>query len=204
MSRTPRYYLTGWQSFFFVLLRIAIGWHFLREGWVKLCDPTWTAVGYLVNSWGPLSPYFRMIGETPWMLNLANFTMPWMLFLSGLGLMLGLFTRSSTLLAMVLLAMFYSAAPPIEAMPPYERWGTNFQWVPFKISLDHAQWAGQHMLNTEGNYMIVNKNLIEFLALAALLTINSGMICGLDVYIRQWFAKEEPEEQPAEAPLVEA
>ena len=137
------------------------------------------------------------------MLNLANFTMPWMLFLSGLGLMLGLFTRSSTLLAMVLLAMFYSAAPPIEAMPPYERWGTNFQWVPFKISLDHAQWAGQHMLNTEGNYMIVNKNLIEFLALAALLTINSGMICGLDVYVRQWFSKE-PEAQPAETTPVEA
>ena len=116
MSSTPRYYLTGWQSFFFVLLRIGIGWHFLREGWIKLCDPTWTAVGYLVNSWGPLSPYFRLIGETPWMLNIANFTMPWMLFLSGLGMMLGLFTRSSILLAMVLLVMFYLAAPPIEAV----------------------------------------------------------------------------------------
>jgi len=59
------------------------------------------------------------------------------------------------------------------------------------------------MLNTEGNYMIVNKNLIEFLALAALLTINSGMICGLDVYVRQWFSKE-PEAQPAETTPVEA
>ena len=92
--------------------------------------------------------------------------------------MLGLFTRSSTLLAIVLLAMFYSAAP-IEAMPRMsggERISNGFSRSPGSCPM-----GGQHMLNTEGNYMIVNKNLIEFLALAALLTINSGMICGLDI-----------------------
>ena len=28
-----------------VLVRVAIGWHFLYEGWVKLSEPGWTAAG---------------------------------------------------------------------------------------------------------------------------------------------------------------
>lgn len=192
MSNAPRYHLTGIQQFFLVLLRIGIGWHFLREGIVKLSDPTWTAIGYLSNSWGPLAPIFKGVAETPWMLSMSNFMMPWALTFVGLGLMLGLFTRTAILVGIGLLAMFYSAAPPIEAMPPYAEWGVEgFQWMPYLISLEHAQWAGKHMINCEGNYMYVNKNLIEMLALLALLTLNTGMSCGLDVYVRSWFSKEK-------------
>lgn len=191
MSNAPRYNLTGVQQFFFVLLRIGIGWHFLREGIVKLANPTWSAVGYLTGSWGPFSPIYHYIAQTPWMLDVSNFMMPWSLTFVGLGLMLGVFTRLSILGAIGLLAMFYTAAPAIEAMPYLDTWGKavlDYRGG-FLFSVDHAQWAGQHMLNCEGNYMIVNKNLIEMLALFALLTVDSGMSCGFDVYIRKWFSK---------------
>lgn len=147
-----------------------------------------------------------MIGQTEWMLNVSNFMMPWALTLVGLGLMLGLFTRTSIVVGVGLLAMFYFAAPPIEAMPNYQQWGVEgFQWTMHQVYLEHAQWAGQHMIGCEGNYMIVNKNLIEMFALLALLTINSGQSCGLDVYIRSWFSKggrsesSAPLQQPSES-----
>ncbi len=200
MSSLPRYNLTGVQQFFFVLLRIGIGWHFLREGIVKLSHPTWSAIGYLNGSWGPFSGLYHWIGQNELMLNISNFCMPWSLTLIGLGLMLGLFTRLSILGAVGLLVMFYTAAPPIEAMPPYEAWGIEgFKFAPYMISLQHAQWAGQHMINCEGNYMLVNKNLLEMLALFALLTVNTGMSCGLDVYVRRFFCKGETSTAPKTA-----
>lgn len=125
------------------------------------------------------------------MLNISNFMMPWSLIFVGLGLMLGCFTRLSILGSIGLLVMFYTAAPAIEAMPYLDTWGKavlDFRGG-FLFSMEHAQWAGQHMLNCEGNYMIVNKNIVEMLALFALLTVDSGKSCGLDVYIRSWFSK---------------
>lgn len=181
------YQLTSAQSFFFVVLRIAIGWHFLREGYVKLVQPSWNAYGYLMASWGPFAPVFHTMAETDWMLQIANVSMPWMLTLAGIGLMFGVFTRLSTLLAMVLLLMFYFSTPPwpIQLVSePVTAWG------PFLSSINQATWAGQQMLGAEGNYMIVNKNLIEFFALAALLTTNSGQICGLDALIAQYFGRK--------------
>ncbi|MGC9329575.1 MAG: hypothetical protein ACP5I1_18210, partial [Candidatus Hinthialibacter sp.] len=86
----------------------------------------------------------------------------------------------------------------IEALPNYEQWGVEgFQWSQHVIFLEHAQWAGQHMINCEGNYMWVNKNLIEMLALFALLTVNSGQSCGLDVYLHSWFSKSGREDSSA-------
>src|SRR5262249_22535224 len=59
-----RYYPGFLGALFIVLLRIAIGWHFLFEGWEKLegtvsgKDP-FSAEIYLRNATGPLAPYFR-------------------------------------------------------------------------------------------------------------------------------------------------
>lgn len=174
----------------FVLLRIVIGWHFLREGVVKLSHPTWSAIGYLNGSWGPFSPLFNWIATNPevmgiGLLDLSNIMMPWMLTISGLGLMLGLFTRLSTLLAMGLLAMFYCAAPPIDPGIAMQA-GELFAFPEFMSHLHHSQWAMNHMIGNEGNYVIVNKNLVEFFALGALLMLDTGKMAGIDVLIHQY------------------
>jgi len=204
-----------------VLLRIGIGWHFLREGWVKFTHPsTFTAAPYLVNSWGPLAPVFKKIAtltwaqtpvvnwfldkdpskmpawaNIPWMLRCSDLSMPWLLMISGLGLILGLLTRTSIVIAMCLLVMFYAATPPFDFAPvaptyyapgqaPADALLTPTDFASFKSSVDHAQWASKHMINHEGNYLLVNKNLVEFLALAALLSLDTGLMGGLDVYLR--------------------
>jgi uncharacterized membrane protein YphA (DoxX/SURF4 family) len=48
-----------------VLLRMAIGWHFLVEGLEKLHTPDWTSAGYLRESSGPLAPTFRELAGDP-------------------------------------------------------------------------------------------------------------------------------------------
>jgi uncharacterized membrane protein YphA (DoxX/SURF4 family) len=64
IERMSRYYPGFLAAFFIVLLRVAIGWHFLYEGCEKI-DGTWTgkepfsAEIYLRNATGPLGSYFR-------------------------------------------------------------------------------------------------------------------------------------------------
>ena len=194
-SSSNKIQFTNAQEICFTLLRIAIGWHFLREGWVKLSHPAWTCAGYLSGSWGPFSPIFQgmaglTVGDTPilnwlvgeeaqnayWMISVGNVLIPWLLTLSGLGLLLGIFTRASAITAMSLLVMFYAATPPLDITPIIN--GTNFSG--FLSNIQHAQWAGKHSPGSEGNYLLVNKNLIEFLALAALLSMKAGQTWALD------------------------
>ena len=59
------------------------------------------------------------------------------------------------------------------------------------------------MMNTEGNYMIVNKNLLEFLALAALASLDSGLYGGLDNLLRRR-SKMKPVEKSKAPAAAEA
>jgi uncharacterized membrane protein YphA (DoxX/SURF4 family) len=59
-----RYYPGFLAAFFIILLRIAIGWHFLTEGTEKYQSTRYgkepfSAEVYLRNATGPLAPYFR-------------------------------------------------------------------------------------------------------------------------------------------------
>jgi len=59
-----RYYPGFLGALFLVLLRIAIGWHFLNEGWEKVNatqkgKEPFSAEIYLRNASGPFAPYFR-------------------------------------------------------------------------------------------------------------------------------------------------
>ncbi len=61
-----RYYPGFLAAFFLILLRIAIGWHFLYEGWEKVESRVnghkpFSAEIYLRNSAGPFAPYFRSL-----------------------------------------------------------------------------------------------------------------------------------------------
>ena len=50
--------------FFLVMLRLAIGWHFLIEGFEKVHSESWSSEVYLRESTGPLAPMFRaMAGD---------------------------------------------------------------------------------------------------------------------------------------------
>jgi len=50
---------------FLILLRLAIGWHFLFEGLEKIHSDNWTSAGYLREATGPLAEQFRELAGDP-------------------------------------------------------------------------------------------------------------------------------------------
>jgi uncharacterized membrane protein YphA (DoxX/SURF4 family) len=84
----------------------------------------------------------------------VDFVTRWGLFLVGLFLLLGLFSRTACVAGAAFLLMFYLSMPP-------------FPWLPENP-------------RAEGHYLFVNKNLIEMLALLTLATTHSGRWAGLD------------------------
>jgi uncharacterized membrane protein YphA (DoxX/SURF4 family) len=82
----------------------------------------------------------------------------WGLVAVGLGLLLGLFTRTACLGGAAFLLLLYLTVAP-------------FPWLP-------------EATRVEGHYYFVNKNLVEMLALLALATTHSGRWVGLDGLVR--------------------
>ena len=155
--------VTGPQAWALVMLRCAIGWHFAYEGWVKIGQGDWTAAGYLTGATGPLAGYFQALAADPAALRVVDQLNQWGLLAVGIGLILGLFTRLCSLGAMAMLALYYLANPP---------------------------WVGVPFTAGEGSYLIVNKNLIEFFALLALMTFDTGGLAGIDVWIRHLMRRD--------------
>ena len=146
------------QLLFLVILRIAIGWHFLFEGAVKLINPSWTSKAYLLDSKGPFAGLFYRIGENASVLKVADLMNEWGLTLIGISLIIGLFSRVACIAGVILLAFYY---------------------------LSHPSWIGlEYMFPSEGDYFIVNKNLIELIALLVLFYFPTSRIIGVDKYIR--------------------
>jgi thiosulfate dehydrogenase [quinone] large subunit len=145
------------QVIFLVVLRVLIGWHFLYEGISKILKPNWSSIGYLMDSQGFMSGFFHWIAENPGILNTADILNTYGLTAVGAGLLLGIFTRISTIAGIFILTLYYLSHPPFI--------------------------GAQYLLPTEGNYLWVDKNLIEIAALMVMLYFPTGHIIGLDKFI---------------------
>jgi thiosulfate dehydrogenase [quinone] large subunit len=153
---------TRLQMFALALLRILIGWHFLYEGIAKLTKPNWSASGFLLQARGPLTDLFHWIANSPEVLLYVNLMNIWGLILIGVGLMLGCFTRTASGAGLLLILLYYFCNPP---------------FVGYFYSLP-----------SEGNYLIINKNLVEAAALLVTLAACSGRFYGMDLIIHKVFA----------------
>lgn len=147
-----------------VALRMLIGWHFFYEGLTKLLNPYWTSAGYLSEAQWWFQGMFLNLAGSPSTLAIVDFLNVWGLVFIGLGLMLGFLTRAATIAGIVLLVLYYIAAPP---------------FVGYVYSMP-----------TEGSYLFVNKVLIELAALVVLLAFPTGRRVGLDRLIF-WKSKSE-------------
>lgn len=151
------------QTFWLVLLRLLIGWHFLYEGVVKLISPGWSASPYLMDSQGFLSSFFHSIASNQAVLSVVNNINIYGLIFVGLGLILGCLSRYASIGGVIFLAMYY---------------------------LSHAPFIGaEYMMPTEGSYLWVDKNLIEIGALMVLIYFPTSQIIGFDRYINTLFKK---------------
>lgn len=152
---------TSSQLSVLVILRMLIGWHLLYEGLVKLMNSNWSSFGFLMQSEGPLKGFASWVISNSRILYFVDFLNKWALILLGLCLILGLLTRFTSLMAGILLMLYYLNNPPL------------FD------TLETAQ----------GNYLIVNKLLIESVTLIALYVFPTGNIIGLDMFIHYFKRK---------------
>ncbi|RHJ88978.1 DoxX family membrane protein [Parabacteroides bouchesdurhonensis] len=142
------------QLTWLMLLRLFIGWHFMYEGMVKIMNPKWTSLPYLLDSKGFASSFFIDLTQNADLMELVNFVNEWALLLIGLGLTLGLLYRLSSVGGMILLAMY---------------------------TLSHPSFIGaDYMMPFEGSYLWIDKNLVEFAALGLLCVFPTSQIIGFD------------------------
>lgn len=109
------------------------------------------------------------IAKPPSDLDMVNRVTTNGLILCGAGLILGLFTRLSALGGAALLTLFYLSMPPWPGLPQAP--------------------------NSEGHYLIVNKNLIEFLACIFLALTPTGQWIGLDALLFGWIGRRRAQAQ---------
>jgi thiosulfate dehydrogenase [quinone] large subunit len=136
-----------------IILRIAIGWHFLHEGVTKLLKPGWSCVLYLLDSQGPVSGIFHAMAKNPAIVSGSDWLNMLGLTAVGLCLVVGLFERPALIGGIILLAFYYLSHPPF-------------------IGMSFA-------MPTEGNYLLVDKNLIELIAMILLYTLPTSEYFGL-------------------------
>lgn len=147
-----------------VSLRMLIGWHFFYEGVAKITNPYWTSAGYLQESQGWFSGIFQLLSSSPGVLTTVDYLNQWGLLLIGLALLTGIFVRTATWAGIVILALYYLAAPPFPGM--------------------------EYAIPAEGSYLIVNKLLIEIAAFLVILGFPTAHLFGLE----QFWAKKGAEQ----------
>ena len=145
---------TKWFKLILLLLRMVLGWHLLYEGIAKLFTPSWSSYNYLSVSKWVFSDLFHWIASHPDLLKIVDLLNIWGLILIGLGLFLGIFTQLSSLSGIVLLSLYYTANPPF-------------------IGMDFG-------VPVEGHYLIINKTLVEIIALSIFLFIHPKSLPGID------------------------
>ena len=103
--------LQKWEIWAVSALRMAIGWHFLYEGLVKITAGSWSSQSYLANTTGFFSPFYHWLAASPAM-GLVDWLNIIGLILIGLALFLGFFTRLAAVSGAFLLLLYYFAYPP--------------------------------------------------------------------------------------------
>jgi uncharacterized membrane protein YphA (DoxX/SURF4 family) len=141
------------QEVLLVLLRMALGWHLLYEGIVKVQTPGWTSAAYLSEARWLFSGAFHWIVEHPAVLRVVDLLNVWGLVLIGAALLTGAFARAAAVAGALLLGLYYVASPPLVGFPAN---------------------------GSEGSYLVVNKNLVEAIALAVVAAFPVGGFFGLE------------------------
>jgi len=152
--------MTKIQQNTLLVLRLLIGWHILYEGIIKLINPEWSSLGFLSQSQWILTGFANWVISHEGVLKVVDILNTWGLIAIGTGLILGLFTRVAAYAGAVLIFIYYLNNPPF-------------------LGIENSG-------ALEGNYLIVNKNLIEVAALILLGVFPSSAVLGLDALIKKY------------------
>lgn len=152
---------TPLQLILLLTLRFLIGWHILYEGISKVFTPGWTSAEYLKNSQWILSDFWSWIAANPTVLSIVDWLNIWGLIAIGAAILLGCFFKFAAVSGFFLLMLYYLITPPL-------------------IGMDYR-------VPVEGSNLIVNKTLIEAVALLLLAVFSTSRTFGLDYFLHQLF-----------------
>ncbi|MEG1586693.1 MAG: DoxX family protein [Bacteroidales bacterium] len=145
------------QFWALLLLRLAVGWHFLYEGVSKLVNPKWTSYGYLMDSKGVLGDFFQALAGNPTWLEWADLLNMTGLTLVGLSLIAGCLVNWAAIGGIFMLLLYFiSHIPFIDAV---------------------------YILPSEGSYLWIDKNVIEIFTLLVILFFPTSRIVGIDRWL---------------------
>jgi thiosulfate dehydrogenase [quinone] large subunit len=145
------------QLTYLLILRFVIGWHILYEGVSKVVNPHWTSANFLLESQGILSVFSDWILSNANILAVVDFLNIWGLVAIGLGVIFGFLFKPAAIAGSVLILTYYLSFPPLVG---YE-----------------------YTLPSEGSNLVVNRTLIEAIALFGLTLFPTNRIFGLDFFI---------------------
>lgn len=152
------------QLIFLLTLRFVIGWHILYEGISKVITPQWTSANFLRESQGILSGFSKWILSNVDLLATIDFLNAWGLVIIGLALIFGFLFKPAAITGSILIFIYYLSIPP---------------FVGYEYSLP-----------SEGSNLIVNRTLIEAIALFGLALFPTSKIFGLDYFIQLLFKEK--------------
>ncbi len=136
-------------------MRLLIGWHFLYEGILKLYNPAWSAKPYLISA-ETMTGFYQWLASDS-MIGIVDTLNVAILLVVGLSLLLGFRERAGAVTGILILVLYYFA---------------------------HPAFFNSAQLGAEGNYLLVNKNLIEAAALWVLYSVPTGSYYGLEVFFK--------------------
>ncbi|MGI6047663.1 MAG: DoxX family membrane protein [Petrimonas sp.] len=155
---------TKFQLIFLLTLRFAIGWHVLYEGISKIISSQWTSANFLRESQGILSGFSQWILSNADLLTTIDFLNAWGLVFIGLALIFGFLFKPAAIIGSILIFIYYLSVPPLVG---YE-----------------------YTLPSDGSNLIVNRTLIEAIALFGLALFPTNKIFGLDYFIQSLFKRK--------------
>jgi thiosulfate dehydrogenase [quinone] large subunit len=164
----------GWQQCVLVMLRFAIGWHLFVQGYGRLASAGLSSELQLRTSTGPIAPFFHWLADVQWLRAATDHATVWGLMIVGVLLMVGLFTRTATLVSIALLVPSVLAHPPLPV-------------------------AGALVATSGGHEMYIDRTMIEILGLVVSLSFDTGRMAGLDLVIRQRREARAPMPPPVAA-----
>lgn len=142
------------------IVRVAVGWHFLYEGIIKLLAGSWSSAPFLAGSKWIFAPLFNSMAESAAVTGVVDFLNIWGMILIGLGLITGVLIRYASAAGALMVFFYFVAYPPIPG---------------YTVSVP-----------VEGEYLWVNKTLIEFFILLAFVFIPSAMQYSLTRLYHRW------------------
>lgn len=146
-------YAEHWVGYSLLAMRVGIGWILLQGGLQKLLNPSWTAAGYLSNvpAGNPFVSVWSMMAAEPFV-GIVNILVIAGLIFTGIGIMLGAFTRLNAFFASLMMMLFWASSLEgglLQGLPVAHGWVVDSHIVYTILIIATAEFGAGRLLGLD-------------------------------------------------------